>query len=266
MFVETTIPNKWNSKNKKHFTDLGYKYTKMGDEFFFDINHIKRKDTFVKIQCDLCNTVWDGKYCNSINKELHLCERCSHKGDRNHFFGVKHSSETKNKISKKNKGNKAWNKNLKTPFDKETTDRMSMLAKKRWKDGVYTEQSKIKLRKTFENMGRWISLDAMGEWEKYKIIINRLTKRKKKELFEMWDGYDYYDGEYIKDFLNEKFTSPLYPTIDHKISKIYGFNNNIDIENIIAINNLCITKRRLNGKKGPLNEQDFKLILKGEKI
>ena len=49
-----------------------------------------------------------------------------------------------------------------------------------------------------------------------------------------------------------------YPTIDHKISVIYGFINNISIENISNINNLCFTKNYLNAKKGGMVENEFK--------
>ena len=40
-----------------------------------------------------------------------------------------------------------------------------------------------------------------------------------------------------------------YPTIDHKISTFYGFNNNIDYKEIAKIENLCFTKRSNNSKK-----------------
>jgi hypothetical protein len=45
----------------------------------------------------------------------------------------------------------------------------------------------------------------------------------KKDLLENWDGYDYYDGEYIKDNFCLYSNDKNYPTMDHKISCYYGF-------------------------------------------
>ena len=44
----------------------------------------------------------------------------------------------------------------------------------------------------------------------------------KKQLFENWDGKDYYDGVYIKDNFILQSGSKEYPTIDHKTSVSYG--------------------------------------------
>jgi hypothetical protein len=41
-----------------------------------------------------------------------------------------------------------------------------------------------------------------------------------------------------------------YPTIDHKVSVLYGFKNGIEPEEISKLDNLCITKRILNIIKG----------------
>lgn len=34
MLKETLVEVKWNAKIKKHYVDLGYEFTKMGDTFF----------------------------------------------------------------------------------------------------------------------------------------------------------------------------------------------------------------------------------------
>ena len=91
----------------------------------------------------------------------------------------------------------------------------------------------------------------------YSREVDKLTKLNKIELFNSWNGYDYYDSEYIKDNLSLDSNDKLYPTIDHKISIYYGFNNNISSEKIANIDNLCITKRLINSKKNKLNENEF---------
>lgn len=87
------------------------------------------------------------------------------------------------------------------------------------------------------------------EYYLYKRDIIKITRRVIKKLFENWNGYDYYDKEYIRDNFNYPANSNLYPSVDHKISTYYGFINKIKPEIIANIDNLCITKKRINSKK-----------------
>jgi ATP-dependent Lon protease len=83
----------------------------------------------------------------------------------------------------------------------------------------------------------------------YKREVYTLTKKVKNKLLELWDGNDFYDGEYIKDNFNLKYSDGNYPTIDHKMSIFEGFKNNIESKEIADLNNLCFTKRCINSKK-----------------
>jgi hypothetical protein len=103
----------------------------------------------------------------------------------------------------------------------------------------YTEISKISFRR-------------------YKNDVRRYTKRSSKKLFMDWDGFDFYDKEYIRDYINEHPNSDLYPSIDHKLSVYHGFINNIPSEIIGGVSNLCITKRIINSTKRDLISEDFK--------
>lgn len=87
------------------------------------------------------------------------------------------------------------------------------------------------------------------EFKYYRSKVKNLTNKLKKELLKNWNGYDFYDGEYIKENFNLHNSDKNYPTIDHKISVFYGFNNNISPEEISKMENLCITKRSLNSIK-----------------
>jgi len=89
----------------------------------------------------------------------------------------------------------------------------------------------------------------------YKKIVKSITNKIRDELFEKWDGYDYYDGEYIKNNSQDK----NYPTIDHKISTMNGYINKIPPEIIGRIDNLCITKLYINSSKGSKNFDNFRL-------
>jgi hypothetical protein len=87
------------------------------------------------------------------------------------------------------------------------------------------------------------------QFKRYRNKITHLTNKNKYQLLENWDGYDFYDGEYIKDNFNLKISDKNYPSIYHKISVYYGFINNISPEEISKIENLCLTKKTLNSKK-----------------
>jgi hypothetical protein len=84
----------------------------------------------------------------------------------------------------------------------------------------------------------------------YKKIVRRYTRKNKKELYKNWNGYDYYDNNYIKDNLNLHYNNLDSLNIDHKISIKYGFDNGILPSIIGNIDNLCLTKRINNLKKG----------------
>lgn len=96
-----------------------------------------------------------------------------------------------------------------------------------------------------------------SEFKKYSQMVNRITRINKITLFNNWDGLDYYDGEDIKNNLNLNPNEKNYPTIDHKISKRFGFLNNISINVVGGLDNICITKRSNNSKKRTKNYNDF---------
>lgn len=93
------------------------------------------------------------------------------------------------------------------------------------------------------------ALENYDAFKIYSMAIRNLTQKHKKMLFKEWDGLDYYDGQNIKNNSKLHHTHECYPTVDHKISIYFGFVNNISIEEIGNINNLCITKRKINGSK-----------------
>jgi len=116
-----------------------------------------------------------------------------------------------------------------------------------------------KIYKTKIANGSIVSDENLTKWQAYKRNVNRVTNRFKKELYEKWDGSDYYDGEIIKGYLSHTHVHRFYPTIDHKISVLFGFINNIPIEEVGDISNLCITKRYINSMKNSLVENNFLL-------
>jgi len=120
------------------------------------------------------------------------------------------------------------------------------------KDEIYT-----KIRNSNILSGYWFSSKS-NEYESYRKTVMSITSRYKKTLFEKWNGLDYYDIEYIKNNFNLNYNDVSYPTIDHKISIKYGFDNNINHEVIGGIDNLCITKRSINSIKNKKTEDEYR--------
>jgi len=102
-----------------------------------------------------------------------------------------------------------------------------------------------------------------SDYHLYKRQVINVTRPYLKELFEKWNGYDYYDKEFIKDNFSLKPNCSLYPSVDHKIPTFYGFKNNIPPEIIGNIDNLCITKKSINSaKRDKIYENDLLKKLK----
>ena len=88
----------------------------------------------------------------------------------------------------------------------------------------------------------------------YRNEVRRLTKKVESILYGNWNGFDYYDNEFIKENFNLNHNDPKFPTIDHKTSVYYGFINKIPPSEIADISNLYITKRSINSTKREFNE------------
>ena len=115
-----------------------------------------------------------------------------------------------------------------------------------------------KIRKTREERGYQRPKELISEFETFRSRCVNLKNKKRKELFSKWDGFDFYDNECIKDFIKLHHNHPNFPTIDHKISILYGFQNNMTPEELSKDENLCITKRSINSSKNRLTEIEFK--------
>lgn len=129
----------------------------------------------------------------------------------------------------------------------------------------YNAERNTQVKYVRDNNG-WIPDEELSDYKKYNRLCRKYTNRNKKILFKNWDGYDYYDSEYIKDNFVYNFKNYNYPTIDHKISIKCGFLNNIDEHIISSIDNLCITKSGLNSLKRIKIEDEFIIFLNKQKI
>lgn len=63
MLLSETVKVKWNSRNKKHYVNLGYLFTKMGDSFDARIEDLTNGcNSEVQIMCDYCGKVYTNKW------------------------------------------------------------------------------------------------------------------------------------------------------------------------------------------------------------
>jgi hypothetical protein len=90
----------WQRANKKHYENLGYIYTKIGDSFTIKINDLPKGNNkiFVDIKCDNCNkklhVSWQN-YQKYKHTEKYYCNKCS-----NLLFGKEKREQTQLKKSK----------------------------------------------------------------------------------------------------------------------------------------------------------------------
>ena len=174
-------------------------------------------------------------------------------------YNVINSSQlswVQNKIRKTNLQKFGVEYSLQSEKIKEKSKKTNML-----KYGVeYPGQSKEiqkKILNTKVAKGNAIDPILLTDFQIYRKKVDKVTKQFKVQLFKTWSGYDYYDEEYIKENIKKHYNNQSYPTIDHKISIFYGFQNNILPSIIGNITNLCITKRVINIKKNKKIESTF---------
>ena len=287
---------------EKNYTFLKRKYhlddnLLPGDLFSVSINELsKGSHLFINVVCDYCGKELKVPYkrynlsTKIVNKYACSNKECSNKkikdvcivkyGVENPFqsdffknkaketlnkkYGVDHPmfiQETKDKIKKTcierygvdsyAKTNECINKIKKTCIEKYGVDHHSK-----------TLQGQEKRKITRISKGLQVPDNLVSEYRKYRLSVNRITNRLKIEIISRWDGFDHYDGEYIKDYFNLPTNNRRHPNLDHKISVIYGFYNKINPQEIGCIDNICITKSWINGFKGGMCELEFIQIFK----
>lgn len=107
------IPNqivkmKWNPRNKKHYANLGYKFTKIGDEFYLKAEDLMlNSKAEVQVQCDFCGKIVV-KQMQTYNQQHHpkygdCCIGCQ--PEKNKLvcldkYGVDNGSKTQEAIDK----------------------------------------------------------------------------------------------------------------------------------------------------------------------
>ena len=196
-----------------------------------------------KQECAECkiNYKSNGPYSKYCSKE---CRQKSRAKERNYIECTQCNTLIRFYPSQKNKfcSNKCQGEWVKENMKEERANRASHMRKswseETWKKGIET---RIK-------NGNVINWDK-AEWKQYWRRCNDLTRKIRKKMLGDWDGYDYIDGEYIKDNLNLHYSDKNYPTLDHIKPRSQCFREGLSPYEATISSNLKWTKRINNSKK-----------------
>lgn len=229
----------------KYYQNLGYDILKGGEKIEVNIEHLTPgSHCKITTKCDFCGEFYVIRYEKYLlnierNNGFYSCKKCRPKNTEK----TKKQRYGDGKFCNKEK----IKKTLQEKYGQDSPMKI--------------EQFKEKQKRKMEDLGLRPKRTERKEWQNYRIDVYNETYKNKKILFKKWNGLDYYDNEYIKDNFVFSPTNPKYPTIDHKISILYGFKNSIPPKEIGSIENLCITKKSNNSNKNSKTEKEFKQFL-----
>lgn len=77
MLISKTVDIKWNSKNKKWYTDHGYHFTKMGDIFSVNVEDLTSgSHVDILVECDYCHKQYVMKWYTYLNRTSGIKNDC----------------------------------------------------------------------------------------------------------------------------------------------------------------------------------------------
>lgn len=87
MLLSKIVKVKWSTNNKRHFENLGYNYTKIGDYFYSKVEHLmKSSNVPIDVSCDYCGKEYSMMYAKYYKNVLHnkygtckcACKNCEY--------------------------------------------------------------------------------------------------------------------------------------------------------------------------------------------
>jgi hypothetical protein len=284
MILQDKVVIKLTNRNRKRYKNMGYSVS--NKEIEIDIKDLSLGSNIkISVSCDICNTTLSVTFYNyhnyKKNYDIYTCKKCSirHKTKRTKLerYGDENYNNIK-KISKTNLEKYGYRCPLQSDIVNKKTKKTS-LEKYGVEIPCTSESAKLNRKETnlekygVENVFQSIKIidkiiakkiengiiteNDSSSWVIYKKQVRKLTEKNKKELYNTWNGFDYYDNEHISENYKLHHNNKNYPTIDHKISVFYGFHNGLLPESISRIGNLVITKRSINSSKNIDNSYSF---------
>jgi endogenous inhibitor of DNA gyrase (YacG/DUF329 family) len=194
-----------------------------------------------KQTCNNCNTDYksNGPYSKYCSKE---CRQESRAQERTYVGCAQCNTPIRFYPSQQNKfcSNQCQGKWVKENMGEERAERAAHMRKslsdESWKKGLETRKKNGNVIENFD-------------WKQYWKRCDWLTRKIRKQMLENWDGYDYIDGEYIKDNLKLHYSDKNYPTLDHIKPRSQCFKEGLSPYEATCFENLKWTKRINNSKK-----------------
>lgn len=268
MILTKTLTIRINNKNIDHYISQGIDVV-YGEIYDIDVKYVSRYSKHrILAKCETCGAEKElpmQKYHQNWERsESYNCKACNnitYKKSMLEKYGYDNASSIQEFVDRRKKtcleryGNEyaIAGKNIKKKIQITLNERYGghpMKTDMRFKGVEKANETKLQ-------RGLILPEYLLSDWEIYRKLVRKITNRNRKKLIEDWNGLDYYDGENIKENFDMKHTDYGYPTVDHKISIIYGFKNGISPEEIGDISNLCITKKGINSSKSFLTEEDY---------
>ena len=185
MLISNTVKQKWNSRNKSYYVNLGYNFTKMGNEFDVLVEHLSKGSIAqVIVKCDYCGVEYKKPYANylSLKNESFLDKDCCSKCK--------------------------WKKIQDTLVDKYGDPE------------IMSAPNAVEKRKK-TNIQRYGSENVFASEEiKNKIVDTNLKKYGVKNYQQTQESKDRY-----KNFCMEKYGVPCFLLIDYSGDKVKGENS-----------------------------------------
>ena len=258
-----------NNKNIIYFKSKGLNVN-YGTKSMIPVNFLPKYSKHrILVLCENCNSENElsmQKYSKNIERGgIYTCKGCNNITYKNSMidkYGVDNPGKCDTSISKRKltcleKYGSEYSVNSEHCIEKSKNTIMERYGVHYMKLDEFKFKGTDKSNATKIKNGFVIPDENISEWKKYRKNVRKLTERNRVELFKIWNGYDYYDNEYIKDNFHFEHTHQMFPTLDHKISIIHGFKNGLKIEEISDISNLCITKKMNNSSKSFRTEEEY---------
>lgn len=173
MIIDNIIKVKTNPSTYKHYISKGYIIVKCGEVIVLKKYGVSHHMEINDIKNRVANTTFHRYGVNSVLENEETRNKVLE------YFGVENISQLESiKEIKRLKSIEKYGTD--TPFQNK-------------------EIIKIIRAKQIEN-NRWHDYD-LSKYSEYRKKVDSITKKNKKELFKKWNGYDYYDNEFIKNKL-----------------------------------------------------------------
>lgn len=146
----------------------------------------------------------------------------------------RHGSSVYNNPSKISYTKKNWTKEKKEEF----LSRLKESLGGRWLNDYHDEKMYKRRRKTLEESGSVVPIEALSEWELYRNEVRNLTKRNYRKFKKIINPNNLPRGNGRGKY-----------HLDHIIPVLYGFLNDVPVEEMAGVDNLQMLLDKDNRKK-----------------